>query len=160
MSGIFAYGLGHGFFCEECGKAKSQRLFGMLTGCGTCDEVITSHRCTGRPDLDGLADGESWECPDCGSKWTPRSEERDCPDCCGACGHRVTARTWDTEEGSRLATAPRYKPEPWTPLRNALRETANALAAPPRRDPPGPGACYRMGNGSMVHVRPGCRCPR
>ena len=135
------YGLA-GNWCEECGRAKSFRLFpGTLTGCGLCDEVVTRHRCTGRPPIEDLADGQTWECPECGSTWTPRTEERDCPDCCGDCGHQVAARTWDSEKGGRIDTAPRHVPQPFTPFRNRFA-----------------GPCYRTDGGIMTHVKPGCRC--
>lgn len=120
-NGVYAYDLA-GNWCEECGQAKSFRLFpGTLTGCKTCDEVITRHRCTGRPDLDALAVGESWECPDCGSVWSAGEETKDCPDCCGDCGHLVTVKRWSVVEGDRVATAPRYKPEPFAPFRKLRR---------------------------------------
>jgi len=157
-------------WCEECGQAKSFRMWpGTLTGCATCDEVVTRHRCTGRPDIDALADGQAWVCPDCGSTWTPRTETEDCLDCCGACGHQVTVRRWDSEKGDRIDSAPRHEPEPFTPLRNAIYQTVRTLTDLPKVSPwrgitpppAGPsGSCYRMGGGSMVHVKPGCRCLR
>ncbi len=120
-NGIVPYGLAGRFCCEECGQAKSFRLWpGMLTGCKTCDEVITRHRCTSRPDISEVADGQSWECRECGSTWTPRAREEDCPDCCGECGHQVTVRHWEVVEGDRIGSAPRYRPEPFTPFRNRI----------------------------------------
>jgi hypothetical protein len=150
--GIYMYDLA-GNWCEECGRAKSLRLFpGGLTGCKTCDEVVTRHRCTKRPEL---ATGESWTCPDCGTIWTAGEEEETCGECGQGTG--TMRRTWDTVPGDRIDTAPRHKPEPWTPFRNALRQTADALYSRPR--PPSlPKDCYRMSSGSMVHIRPGCRC--
>lgn len=156
--GIIPYGLA-GNFCEECGQAKMSRLFEVLTGCKTCDEVITRHRCTGRPDIGSLADGQAWECPDCGSRWAPRTVQEACADCCGDCGHTVTVRRWDSEEGPRTDTAPRYSPAPWTPFRNALRDSVAAILAPPARASH-PGSCYRTASGAQVHVKPGCRCQR
>lgn len=47
--GINLYDLAAGYFCEECGQPKGLRLFDNLTGCATCDDVITTHRCTGLP---------------------------------------------------------------------------------------------------------------
>ena len=41
-----------------------------------------------------------------------------------------------------MDTAPRHDPQPFTPFRNPF--TA--------------GPCYRTDGGSMVHVKPGCRC--
>jgi hypothetical protein len=118
--GIIPYDLA-GDWCEECGRAKSLRLFpGTLTGCTTCDEVITRHRCTARPDLDGVAVGDSWECRDCGSIWSAGLETGDCPDCCPGCGHRVTAKRWFVIEGERIDAAPRYKPQPFTPFRDPI----------------------------------------
>jgi hypothetical protein len=106
----------NGFHCEECGRPKSFRLWpGTLTGCKTCDEVVTRHRCTKRPDLDA---GQSWECPDCGTLWTATEEE----EACGECGQGIGTmrRTWDTVPGDRLDTAPRHKPEPFAPFRKPL----------------------------------------
>ena len=120
-NGINLYDLSLGFFCEECGRPKSLRLFpGALTGCVTCDEVVTRHRCTRRPDLDDIATGGSWECPDCGSAWSAGLETSDCPDCCSECGHRVTKKRWFVVEGDRIDTAPRHRPEPFTPFRAPL----------------------------------------
>ena len=136
-----------GNWCGECGRPKAFRLHDMLTGCGECDEVVTRHRCTGRPDITQLADGQAWECPDCGSRWTPRSREEACADCCGDCGHTVTVRKWDYEEGPRLADAPRHVPLPYQPIRYAPFR-----AAPSR-------SCYLTASGLPVHYR-GCGCPR
>ena len=119
--GFLAYGLA-GNWCEECGRAKSYRLWpGTLTGCKTCDEVVTRHRCTSRPDISEMAGGQSWECRDCGTTWTAGSEEEPCPDCCGDCGHVVTVRRWSFTKGDRIDAAPRYEPKPWTPFRDRLR---------------------------------------
>ena len=153
--GVLMYDLA-GNWCEECGRAKSFRLFpGGLTGCKTCDEVVTRHRCTKRPDL---ATGESWTCPDCGTIWTAGEEE----ETCGECGHGlgIMQRTWDSVPGDRIDSAPRSKPEPWTPLRNALRGTVDALYAKPDLRRPSFGTCHRTAGGIMVHVKPGCRCKR
>ena len=143
-----------GNWCEECGRAKSFRLWpGTLTGCKTCDEIVTRHRCTGRPRIGELADGQMWECRDCGSRWTPRTETEYCLDCCGDCGHQVPVRRWNKEEGDRIGTAPRHDPQPFAPFRNILPRSAVPAS------PPGPfGECYPMASGAMVHVRPGCRC--
>jgi len=148
--GIIPYGLAD-FCCGECGRPMSQRLFGMLTGCKTCDDVITRHRCTKRP---GLNAGESWTCPDCGTIWTAGEEEETCPECGQGIGSM--RRTWETVPGERLDSAPRHQPQPWTPFRNALRETVRTMYARPGRPPPG--SCYQMASGTMVHVKPGCRC--
>jgi hypothetical protein len=107
-----------GNFCEECGRAKSFRMWpGVLTGCKTCDEVVTRHRCTRRPD--DLPLGATWTCPDCGSTWTAREEE----DTCGECGQGIGTyrRAWDSVPGDRMDTAPRHAPQPFTPFRNRLR---------------------------------------
>ena len=79
--GIIAYGLADGFFCEDCGRPKLNRLLmiGSVTGCPKCDEVTTRHRCTKRPVM--LPLGESWECPDCGSTWTVTEQEVTCGEC-------------------------------------------------------------------------------
>ncbi len=149
--GIIPYDLGAGMFCEECHRPKSFRLWpGTRTGCKTCDEVVTRHRCTGRPAVDSLALGESWTCPDCDSIWTCAEKE----DWGGECGQVTgTRKGWDSVPGGRLDTAPRSDPQPFTPFRNPFPRTA----IPP--DPPGPfGSCYAMASGAMVHVRPGCRC--
>jgi len=153
-NGLYPYGLA-GNWCEECGRAKSFRLFpGGLTGCKTCDEVITRHRCTKRPDL---ATGESWTCPECGTIWTAREEEETCPECGQGIG--TMRRTWETVPGDRIGTAPRHEPEPWTPFRNALHEMARTACARP--SPPSlPEECHRTPGGIMIHVKPGCRCKR
>lgn len=150
-NGIIAYDLA-GNWCEECGRAKIYRMWpGALTGCKTCDEVVTRHRCAGRPDIGEMSDGQSWECRDCGSTWTAGSEEEACPDCCGECGHRVTVRRWNVAEGERMVTAPRYKPQPFAPFRYLFPRPAVSR--------PGPfGSCHRTASGIMVHVKPGCRC--
>jgi hypothetical protein len=151
--GILMYDLA-GSWCEECGRPKMQRLFGGLTGCATCDEVVTRHRCTKRPDLDP---GQSWECPDCGTGWTAREEEATCGECGQGIGTMRT--TWDSVAGDRIDSAPRYKPQPWTPLRNAFRETVRAAHSRP--SPLSlPKECHRTPGGIMIHVKPGCRCKR
>ena len=149
---ILAYDLA-GNWCEECCRAKSFRLWpGMLTGCKTCDEVVTRHRCTGLPAVTDRAPGQQWECPDCESFWTLAEERVACLDCCGECGHMVTSRRWElTEVGERIGSAPRYRPQPYTPLRNPFPRPAVSR--------PGPfGSCHRTDGGVMVHVKPGCRC--
>jgi hypothetical protein len=115
----------------ECGRPKMNRLMGIVTGCEACDEVITRHRCTGRPDIDDVTCGEPWECRDCGSVWTAAEEVERCPDCCADCGHEITVRRWGVVQGDRIDTAPRYVPPP---------------------------SCYPVRSGAMVHVKPGCRC--
>ena len=154
--GIIAYGLA-GNWCEECGHAKMDRLLmSAPSGCKTCDEAITRHRCTGRPPLDDLAVSESWTCPDCDSVWTCTEKE----DTCGECGQVTgTIKAWETVAGVRVDTAPRYEPYVPVPIRNTLRRALDLLA-PRGWEKPSLGTCYRMGNGSMVHVKPGCRCPR
>jgi uncharacterized protein (DUF983 family) len=115
-NGIIPFDLA-GNWCEECGQAKSYRLFpGVLTACGTCNEVVTRHRCT-RPDLDA---GKSWECPECGSTWTATEVE----DTCGECGQGIGTmrKRWDFVPGDRIDTAPRYDPQPSAPFRNLFRE--------------------------------------
>lgn len=150
--GIRPYDLA-GNWCKECGRLKMNRLLDVLTGCLACDEVITRHRCTGRPDLDALAVGDSWECTDCGSVWSAGEEEKPCPDCCTECGHRIVVKRWFVIEGERLDTAPRYKPEPFAPFRNVFisRRVTRPLSL---------GACYRTRSGQQVHVKPECRCKR
>ena len=113
--GIISYGL-DGNFCEECGRAKINRLlYRAPGGCATCDEVITRHRCTKRPDIGTLASGESWECPDCGSVWTVTEEE----DACGECGSVLgTMPGWSVVPGERIDTAPKYEPYVPVPFRN------------------------------------------
>lgn len=151
-NGAIAYDLA-GNWCEECGRAKSYRLWpGTLTGCKTCDEAITRHRCTGRPAVTDRAPGQKWECPDCGSFWMLAEEEDYCPDCCGDCGHKVVTRRWNlAEEGDRMATAPRFRPQPFTPFRNLIPRPAASR-------PGSFGSCHRTAGGIMVHVKPGCRC--
>ena len=118
--GIIPYDLA-GNWCEECGQAKSYRLWpGVLTGCAACDEVVTRHRCTdsGRPELDNLGPGASWACPDCGTVWSVVERE----ETCGECGQDIGTmrREWDSVPGDRIDTAPRHDPQPYTPLRNRL----------------------------------------
>jgi hypothetical protein len=111
-----------GNFCEECGRAKSFRMWpGVLTGCKTCDKVVTRHRCTdsGRPDLDALDSGASWECPDCGSVWTVTEEAAWCPEC--GHGECNTEKGWTASPGDRIDTAPRHVPQPFMPFRNRFR---------------------------------------
>jgi hypothetical protein len=133
-----------GNWCEECGRAKSFRLWpGTRTGCKTCDEVVTRHRCTGRPDLDSLDVGASWTCPDCGTIWTVTETE----DFCGECGKPGgMVKGWDSIPGDRIDSAPRHDPQPWTPFRNRIPLPRTASA------------CYQTASGVTVHVRPGCRC--
>ena len=141
-------------FCEECGRAKSLRLWpGTLTGCATCDDIVTRHRCMGRPDLDDLALGVSWTCPDCGTVWTVTEEAAFCSEC--GCSECRTEKRWTVSvPGDRLGTAPRYRPQPFTPFRNPFRSSLAAAYTPP-----GPfGDCYQTASGMAVHVRPGCRC--
>ena len=114
--GIIAYDLA-GNFCEECGRPKLNRLlYRAPSGCATCDEVITRHRCTKRPALDRLAMGESWECPDCGSVWTVTETE----DSCGECGRGEMVPGWSVIAGDRMDTAPKYVPYVPVPVRRRL----------------------------------------
>ena len=153
-TGWLPYGLSVNF-CEECGRAKSLRLFDMLTGCKTCDEVITRHRCTKLPPVTDRAPAQDWECPDCWSIWVLVREEEACPDCRAGCGHMVARRRWEVEEGGdRMDAGPRRDPQPFTPFRNAIYQPARPSAVSL------PGSCYRAAAGFAVHVRPGCRCPR
>jgi hypothetical protein len=115
---IIPYDLG-GSWCEECGRPKSLRLFpGSLTGCATCDEVVTRHRCTRRPDLESLALGESWECPECDTLWTAAEKE----DWCSECGRSGMTKGWDVIPGDRIDTTPRRKPQTFTPFRSPDRQ--------------------------------------
>ena len=112
VTGIIPYDL-IGNFCEECGRAKSFRLWpGMPSGCKTCDEVITRprHRCIGRPDLEALDIGASWTCPDCGTIWTAVEREDECGECAQGIG--TMRKTWDSVPGDRIDTAPKYDPPP------------------------------------------------
>ncbi len=150
--GILMYDLA-GNWCEECGRAKSLRLWpGTLTGCKTCNEVITRHRCTKLPAVTDRAPGQEWECPDCDSIWRLEEGPEPCPDCCADCGHEVTARRWVlAEKGDRTGSAPRHEPQPFAPFRNFLAGVGTRAVSPP-------GSCYHTAGGSMVHVKPGCRC--
>lgn len=154
-NGLIPYDLA-GNWCEECGRPKMNRLFGMLTGCKACDDVVTAHRCTKRPDEAGDREiGTEWECPDCGTVWVVAEQLDACPEC----GRGDMVKAWEVlKTGDRLSTAPRRKPQPWTPFRNMLRESSMALLAGPLPKPALPDSCYRMASGAMVHVRPGCRC--
>jgi len=116
--GFAAYDLAAGMFCEECGRPKIIRLYAIsLTGCPACDEVITRHRCTTRPDLDDAELGVPWECPDCGTIWTATMKQATCHDC----GQDKAERDWDIIPGDRVTTAPRRAPAlMWQPMRNRL----------------------------------------
>ncbi len=128
--GIIAYGLA-GNFCEKCGRAKINRLlYRVPSGCATCDSydarsdarqltsrVITRHRCTKRPGIEGMAPGESWECPDCGSVWTVTEVE----DSCDECGRGELVRGWSVVIGDRMDTAPKYERYVPVVMRNRLR---------------------------------------
>jgi len=169
--GIIPYDLA-GNWCEECGQAKSYRLWpGVLTGCATCDEVVTRHRCTGRPELDSLDVGASWTCPDCGTAWIITEEGIWCPEC--GCHECRTEKRWTVSvPGDRIGTAPRHEPQPYAPLRVPVFRPGLGLFpsspdgpyfAPFREGgitPPRTTKCYRAAAGFTVHVRPGCRCPR
>ena len=157
-AGIVLYDLAP-LACPECSRPLGNRvLMTAPSGCGTCDEAITRHRCTARPSREALGTGESWECPDCGSMWTAIETASNC----GECGQEVWEKTWDAVPGDRIATAPRYKPVVFTPFRNAIR----ALAAPPAYSAWSrtaasvlrPSSCYRADAGFTVHVKPGCAC--
>lgn len=138
-TGIFAYDLELAPRCEECGSAIFLRLPGVPTECGTCTEIATRHRCTKRPDAEGRETGSEWECPDCGTVWAVDEAQ----DHCGECGQDYAVRAWTPlRPGDRIDTAPRYIVR-WTPFRDLI----------PRRS-----GCYRLAGGSMVHVKPGCRC--
>ena len=170
-TGIIPYDL-IGNWCKECGQAKSYRMWpGVLTGCATCDEVVTRHRCTGRPELDSLDVGASWTCPDCDTIWAIAEEAVWCPEC--GCRECRTEKRWTVSvPGDRIGTAPRHKPQPYAPLRVPVFPPGLGLFpsspdgpyfAPFREGgitPPRTGKCYRAAAGFMVHVRPGCRCPR
>lgn len=144
--------------CPECHRFTSNRLLmSAPSGCATCDEVITRHRCTGRPARESLETGDAWECPDCGSTWTAIEVAENC----GECGQEVWRKTWETVEGDRMATAPRHNPVVFTPFRNLVRD----LTAPPAYsvwtkagNAVRPESCYRASAGFTVHVQPGCRC--
>ena len=150
--------------CPECGQFLGSRwLMTGDSGCGTCDEAVTRHRCVTCPPLSSMTPGESWACPDCDSVWTAADEDEPC----GECGQAVKRKAWSVVVGDRIATAPRYKPVAFTPFRD-LGRAVQKLAEPPAYsawDGTGdafsrPGSCYRARAGFLVHVRPGCRCPR
>jgi ribosomal protein L37AE/L43A len=156
-TGIHFYDLASDYFCEECRRPKGNRwLLGVPSGCATCDEVISRHRCTGRPSIDERADGDIWQCPDCDSAWLVVMEK----DTCGDCGRDGMEKTWTVAvPGARLDSAPRYQPYVPVPFRNLLAE-AGRIASPVRPPPrhAAPGSCYQMASGALVHIKPGCRC--
>jgi hypothetical protein len=156
-TGIHLYDLADGYFCEECRRPKGNRwLLGVPSGCATCDEVISRHRCTGRPPVGERADGNIWECPDCGSAWLVVMAE----DTCGHCGRSGMEKEWTLAiPGARLDSAPRYQPHVPVPMRNLLA-SAGCIASPARTQAQyaAPDSCYSMPSGAMVHVKPGCRC--
>lgn len=126
-AGIYAYDLA-GNWCEECGRAKMNRAYGVLTGCPACDEVVTRHRCENLPPLSALVDGSRWTCRDCGSVWVLVTSTEACPDCCGECGHTVTVTRWDVTADHR-ADGPRRQPRGYSPMRNLLFPVYPSLAA-------------------------------
>lgn len=140
-TGIYLYDLAPPA-CPECGRPLGSRwLMTAPSGCAACDEAITRHRCTALPARESLEPGESWECPDCGSRWTAI----EVADSCCECGQEVRRKTWAWVEGERIAAAPRYEPVAFTLFRDIV---------------PRSGKCHRTPGGIMVHVKPGCRCPR
>ena len=153
--GILMYDLA-GNWCEECGRAKSYRLWpGVLTGCKTCDEVVTRHRCIDtRPGPDGFDAGDRWTCPGCGTVWAVTEEGAWCDEC--GCHECRTEKRWTVSvRGDRIDTAPRRDPRPYAPFRSLFPLPAARVTRP------GPfGECYKTASGMTVHVRPGCRCRR
>ena len=153
ITGIRPYGLA-GNWCEECGTAKWNRLMlaGYRTGCTACDKVTLRHRCMSRPDISELADGQSWECSGCGSKWEPETVTEACGECCAVSTHMVQVRRWVVTEGDRMDSAPPYAAgwpfgiTPWRPAR--------------MRVPPAETKCHVTATGISVHVKPECRCRR
>ena len=147
--------------CPECGRPLGNRwLMTGDSGCATCDEAVTRHRCTRRPGRETMQPGDSWECSDCGSTWTAV----EAADTCGECGQEVWRKTWESVEGDRIAAAPRYKPVAFTPFRD-LGRAVRELTGPPACSPwdginrtARPAECYRAAAGFTVHVKPGCRC--
>lgn len=150
--GILMYDLA-GNWCEECGRAKSYRLWpGVRAGCKTCDEVVTRHRCT-RPDLENLDIGALWTCTDCGTVWAIAEEPVTCSEC--GCYECRTEKRWTVSvPGDRIDTAPRRVPQPFAPFRNLFPSVAA------RSEPRPLGGCHRTPGGIMIHVKPGCRCRR
>jgi len=141
-TGIFAYDLPPPG-CPECGTPLGNRwLMTGDSGCATCDEAVTRHRCLSRPRLGSLAVGESWTCRECWSVWTVTEEDGTC----GHCGRSGPEKTWAYAAGARVDEAPRYKPVVFTPFRNVIPQPA--------------GPCHQTRSGIMVHVKPDCRCPR
>ncbi len=143
---VAAYDL-TGYHCTECGTALGNRwLMTGDSGCATCDEAVTRHRCLSRPRLESLAVGESWRCRECWSVWTVTEEE----DACGACGRSGPEKTRAYAAGARVDDAPRYKPVVFTPFR--FTPFRNVL-------PQAAGPCRRTPGWIMIHVKPDCRCP-
>jgi hypothetical protein len=131
-----------GHRCGECGRPKLGRVFATaLTGCGECDEVLTRHRCTKRPDITAVGGGDRWVCPDCASVWVTETVTEPCEGCGGDCGHLVRLRCWDVAE-DRRAQGPRRAPTPQSPFHTVLRmppdvaEIPVAARPPPRKHPP------------------------
>jgi hypothetical protein len=150
------YDLAGGWFCGDCGRPIGNRwLMTAPSGCATCDETITRHRCTGRPSLGDHTVDDTWECPDCRTIWLVGEEL----DTCRECGRSGTVPAWTVAvHGDRIDSAPRYNPVVYTPLRNALAGIVRTLLAPPPRTGERPRECYRMPSGARVHIKPGCRC--
>jgi uncharacterized protein (DUF983 family) len=120
---IVSYGLLGGNECPSCGRPKLARLFALSrTGCEECDEVITRHRCAGRPASDDVFPGTRWKCPQCASVWMAREHAESC----GECGQEVVRRCWDVTD-DRRAEGPRVDPQLYTPFR--MPEFAARMAA-------------------------------
>lgn len=126
--GVVSYGLLDNTHCQDCGRPKLARLFALgLTGCEQCDEVITRHRCSGRPSSDSVFPGTRWKCPVCASAWVAREREEPC----GHCGQPVVSKCWDIVD-DRRHEGPRTEPQPFTPFRD-LGMAAQMAAE--RKDP-------------------------
>ena len=120
--GIYPYDLA-GEFCEECGRHKTARLFYDGLGCQGCAR---------RPDIETLAIGATWECPDCGSIYGVSSHRA----YCGECGHVIQEGRWDLVlKGDRIDSAPRYKPQVYTPLRNIFKAKDGVPQEPGKPSP-------------------------
>ena len=104
MAGINAFDLASEF-CPDCGQAKSLRLAAYLTGCATCDEIRTRHRCEGRPLAFEQADDAEWSCDGCGAVYRIRVEVEE-----------IEHRMWET-----LTPAVREGPRQSQPWRGLIR---------------------------------------
>jgi hypothetical protein len=105
----------------------------------TCGAVEASCRCSRRPHQDGRH-----EC-DCGGSWEWRGREfviHAIPRCCYL--------------GSGILAGTGFFSGLFAAAEHMVRSSPRAIQPKEAR----PEGCHRTNSGIMVHVKPGCRCPR